>query len=116
MAPQRGGAEAGGGAMTFPILRNYRTDPNTDDGATGNAGRGTMNQPEVTRRGALGMQVCVPFNWSDEQVVAFAERENPCGTTAGWQIRREGHRLLNGAPERAACAERPDFVHVMLDA
>lgn len=27
----------------------------------------TIN-PEVTRRGILGMQVCVPADWTDDQV------------------------------------------------
>ena len=70
----------------------------------------------VTRTGPISMQVCVPTDWTDDQLVAFAERENPCGTQHGWQIRRQGHPDLQGAPERAPCAERKEHVHVMLDA
>ncbi|MDD5207020.1 MAG: hypothetical protein PHS17_16465 [Desulfobacterales bacterium] len=73
-------------------------------------------EAEVTRRTALCMQVCVPEKWNDEQVVDFANRENPCGTTHGWQIRREGDRLLVGDKERVQCSERVGFVHIMLDA
>lgn len=73
-------------------------------------------KPEVTHKGLLDMQVCVPVDWNDEQVVAFAEREFECGTTAGWGIRREGDELLQGAPERMPCAEREGFVHIVLDA
>lgn len=75
-----------------------------------------MTIPEVTRIGALDMQVCVPEDWTDEQVVTFANAENCCGTELGWQIRREGSPLLAGAPERRPCADREAFVHVMLDA
>ena len=71
---------------------------------------------EITRRGAFDMQVCVPATWTDEEVRAFAERENPCGTENGWQIRREGDRVLCGMPERNACESRPGHVHIMLDA
>lgn len=71
---------------------------------------------EVTRRGALSMQVCVPASWSDEQVREFAERENPCGTTNGWFIRRQGDKALAGADERVKCQGRQSFVHIMLDA
>ncbi len=46
-------------------------------------------QGMVTRRGALDMQVCVPSDWTDDQVKQFVEAENPCGTENGWQIRRE---------------------------
>lgn len=74
------------------------------------------NEPEITRRGALSIQVCVPASWSDEKVKEFADRENLCGTENGWVIRREGDRLLNGDPERVACQSRAAFVHVMLDA
>jgi hypothetical protein len=71
---------------------------------------------EVTLHGALDMQVCVPADWTDEQVKEFADRENLCGTTGGWFIRKEGDKALAGSPERAACESRPEHVHVMLDA
>jgi hypothetical protein len=73
-------------------------------------------KPEVTRRGALSMQVCVPEGWTDDEVKALAEFDNPCGTTNGWGVRKAGSPLLAGAPERRPCADRPGFVHVMLDA
>lgn len=71
---------------------------------------------EVTRRGALDMQVCVPADWTLDQIKAFADRENLCGTENGWQIRTEGSPLLRGEPERVKCAARAGHVHVMLDA
>jgi hypothetical protein len=70
----------------------------------------------VTRRGALSMQVCVPHDWTDEQVKAFADRENLCGTENGWFIRRQGDPALAGAAERVQCAADPANVHIMLDA
>lgn len=70
---------------------------------------------EVTRYGVLDMQVCVPADWTDSQVKAFADSENPSGTN-GWFIRKEGDEALKGKPERTPCAERPGFVHIMLDA
>lgn len=71
---------------------------------------------EVTQRGVIDMQVCIPEGWNDDQVIAFAEAENVCGTLHGWQIRRAGSRLLEGASERVACTERPNHCHIMLDA
>ena len=62
------------------------------------------------------MQVCVPEDFTDEQVLAFAERMNPCGTEAGWQIRRQGNALLRGMPERMDCSARYGYVHIVLDA
>ena len=72
--------------------------------------------PQVTRITALSMQVCVPTNYTDDQVKEFADRANGCGTETGWCIRKHGHRLLGGAPERQPCAERKYYVHIMLDA
>lgn len=83
--------------------------------------------PEVTHYGVLDMQVCVPESWTDEQILAFAEKKFPCGTTNGWFIRRqadydkaiaEGKVPREGChmKERIACDDRPGFIHVMLDA
>ena len=71
----------------------------------------------VTRLGVLDMQVCVPEEWTDDRVIKFANSENPCGATGGWQIRKEGDPLLMGDPERQSCYDpkRKDFVHIMLD-
>lgn len=74
------------------------------------------NESEVTKHGLLDMQVCVPEQWADEQVIDFAEAQFPCGTTYGWSIRRQGDDKLAGYDERVACAEREGCVHIMLDA
>lgn len=75
-----------------------------------------MDQPEVTRAGALDMQVCVPNLWPDEEVVGFANVKNPCGTKLGWVIRKHGDPLLEGKNERVPCSKKTGFVHIMLDA
>ena len=72
--------------------------------------------PEITQANGLDIQVCIPENWTDEQVKEFAEREHPCGTENGWFIRREGDKTLAGDPERTPCESREGFVHIMLDA
>lgn len=72
-------------------------------------------QAEVTRRGALDMQVCVPESWSFKKIKEYADAANPCGTSGGWQVRKE-QRLLCGDPVRQPCAKREGCVHVMLDA
>jgi hypothetical protein len=73
-------------------------------------------EPEVTYRGMLDMQVCVPTDYTDEQALEFAGRENPCGTTNGWAIRKAGDKALLDSPERQPCADREGCVHIMLDA
>lgn len=77
------------------------------------------HEPIVTRIGLLDMQVCVPGEWTDEQIVEFANRENLAGTTNGWQIRRQGDPALGGTNERVPCAaparDGAGFVHVVLD-
>lgn len=77
---------------------------------------GEILGPMVTRTGLMDMQICVPEDWTDEQIKGFADRNNPCGTQNGWAIRKEGDKLLEGAPERRPCADRDEYVHIMLDA
>lgn len=71
----------------------------------------------VTRSHLLDMQVCVPSDWTDEQVIEFANRKNPAGTTHGWFITKEGDEVLQDSHERVQCSGpngREGFVHVML--
>ncbi|MCK5612577.1 hypothetical protein KAR91_62475 [Candidatus Pacearchaeota archaeon] len=70
----------------------------------------------IIAHGSLDVQVCVPKEWTDGQVISFAKYRYPPGTKKGWFIRREGDEALNGNPERAVCLARPDFVHIVLDA
>lgn len=70
--------------------------------------------PAITKFGLLGMQVCVPKEWTDKQVKAFADNENHAGTTHGWQVTKEGDKLLIGHPERVECSACVDNVHIML--
>lgn len=70
----------------------------------------------VSKIGALDMQVCVPADWSDNKVIAFAEQANPCGTEHGWHVRRVGDALLRGCNERVTCSKDSTMVHIMLDA
>jgi len=72
--------------------------------------------PEVSRWGFLSMQVCVPKDFTNKQVLDFAEEANPCGTANGWTIRKEGNKDLSGMPERNPCEQREGCVHIILDA
>ena len=72
--------------------------------------------PAIVKHGLLSLQVCVPADWTDAQIVEFANAAQPCGTTLGWSICRAGDPALGGDPERAACLEHDAHVHVMLDA
>ena len=64
----------------------------------------------VCRSGLFNTQVCMPKEWTDEQAMEFAERERPCGTTGGWQVR------LAGDETRVQCERHDENVHIMLDA
>jgi len=69
----------------------------------------------MTRYGGMDAQVCVPTEWTDAQIIEFAEQQYPSGTDGGWHIRREGNNALGGDPERNPCLQRPGHVHIMLD-
>lgn len=66
--------------------------------------------PEVTKWSLLNMQVCVPADYTDEQVEEFADKNQPTGLTHGWKITQ----AANGDPVRVPCKERPGCVHVLL--
>lgn len=70
---------------------------------------------QVTLTGVFYMQVCVPCEWTDAEVVAFANYANPAGTSNGWVIRKEGDAALSGNPARVTCSQQPNRVHIMLD-
>lgn len=72
------------------------------------------DNPVVTQARLLVMQVCVPALWTNDQMLEFAERENPAGTLHGWAVSEDGHPCLAGTPARVTCDDRPTFVHVVL--
>ena len=77
----------------------------------------TILKPSVLRYGGLDMQVCVPKDWDNDEVIAYAQRKYPSGTTNGWSIRREGDPSLSGDPERNPCGRnKEEMVHITLDA
>lgn len=71
--------------------------------------------PAVIRMGMFDMQVCVPKDWSDAEVRAFAAQQVLCGTEQGWQIRTK-EKGDSKYRTRVECANNPDFVHIVLDA
>ena len=82
-------------------------------------------RPSVVQTGPLHMQVCVPQEYTDNQVEIYANYISPCGTTEGWKIRRnqglmvDPNKAEGNYPtyfERVECGEKPRFVHVLLEA
>ncbi len=68
-------------------------------------------QPMVIGESILSIHVCVPAEWTDEQVDTFIHRQ-PCGTTNGWHMRHAGKKT------RVKCSgadARPGYVHVVGD-
>jgi hypothetical protein len=79
-------------------------------------------RPTVVQTGPLHMVVCVPQEYTDNQVEIYANYISPCGTTEGWKIRRSKGAMVNLDKvqsdyfERVECGEKPRFVHVLLEA
>lgn len=65
--------------------------------------------PEMTIKCVFTCQVCVPHEYTDDQVRAFANKEYPSGVTGGWIIHDSGPD-----PTRVQCEERADCYHIML--
>lgn len=70
---------------------------------------------EIIKAGVFSLQVCVPEDWTDEQVIALGEEGQPCGTECGWTVRKEDDQV-KGYRERVPCDEREGHVHLVLDA
>lgn len=71
----------------------------------------------ILKKSVFSLGVCVPASWTDEQVERWANHAYPAVTSAGWQVRKEGDRLVTPeSPERAQCEQEPDRVHLVLDA
>ena len=70
--------------------------------------------PEVMVKGILGMRLCVPDDWTDEQIIQFAEKENPAGTSNGWYIAEKGDTAFDGASARIKCEDRENYVHLVV--
>lgn len=71
----------------------------------------TGNVPEIVRYSLLNLQVCVPEDYTDEQVEEFANKNMPTGIPSPWKITQAS----NGDPVRNPCRERNGCVHILLD-
>jgi len=69
-------------------------------------------KPKIMGMGMFEMAVCVPGLFTDEQVEEFANREQPCGTSYGWKVRKGDSE--EGGDERVQCHDHPDNSHIIL--
>ena len=75
-----------------------------------------MPVPTLLRLGFIDCQVCVPRDWTDEQVEAFAEQVQPLYDSGlQWEVLPDGHAHLDGDPQRNQCEAHPEMVHVKLE-
>jgi hypothetical protein len=62
---------------------------------------GTVKKP-------LARQVCVEKGVTDEEIIAWTEADEPCGTICGWVINKELGRVQ--------CADDANREHVVVNA
>lgn len=63
---------------------------------------------EVIKWSLCDIQVCVPAEFTDEQIEAFANDDHPTGIDSKWKMRQTKD------PMRVQCQERSGHVHVVL--
>lgn len=68
--------------------------------------KATSQDPAIVHIGVFDFHVCVPGDWSDEQIEDFAESACECGKFGEWKV--QGDRL--------DCPNREGFVHMSLTA
>lgn len=67
--------------------------------------------PSVAKAGLTWLRVCVPREWTNDQIESWANANVATGISSLWQVRTRGE-----GSERVNCNDHgPDFVHVMLD-
>jgi hypothetical protein len=74
-----------------------------------------MNRVMITNPmiGICYMQVCAVHDATDEEILEYANKHNPAGTTHGWaKVARENHERENFRP--VVCDEDPDRRHFIL--
>ena len=71
--------------------------------------------PTVLVEKMFDLQVCVPKDWTDNDVEQFANSRSPAGTQNGWKVMHTGHKYLGGDPERVVCSDNPEYVHMRLE-
>jgi hypothetical protein len=78
-----------------------------------------MNLNLVEDRGYMGSAgflhriVCVPKTWTDEQTLAFAETEDPAGTSGGWQFADPDPDVMSGEVS-CQCPDEEGRIHRLL--
>ena len=73
-----------------------------------------MNKPEITRHGLMDLQVCVPKDYTDQQVEEFANEAAPTFISSKWTMKKADDPTLGGDPVRQQCLSREDCCHIML--
>jgi hypothetical protein len=80
-----------------------------------------MSEPTVMKMTLLNLSVCVPAEWTDEQVERFANADCPAGTQHGWGIQKAAEYSQDlpeeQRKERVSCGgpnPREGYVHVVL--
>lgn len=69
---------------------------------------------QVTRRGFLDLQVCVPKEWTDKQAEDFANDDSPTGIESRWALRDADCPAQAGAPIRVQCEQCAENVHIIM--
>jgi hypothetical protein len=77
-----------------------------------------IDQATILRIGLDTMRICVPKDWTEEQILAWAKAQEPMtirdSEFPSWKICRNGCAALAGTEERIVCEASPDHVHHLL--
>lgn len=74
-------------------------------------------EPAVIRVGLCHCQVCVPKDWTDEQINEFVNNETPTGIKSNWAIPDNTWWLAHRSDDselRTQCSDYPDHIHTVL--
>lgn len=75
----------------------------------------SYSRPELIGSRLVSVQVCVPDNWSNDQVIDFVQRMPVSWEKEAWEVRKDGDVLLCGHPAKTPCKKKPGYIHMFLD-
>jgi hypothetical protein len=77
-----------------------------------------QGEPLVFRMNFLTCNICVPKDWTEEQILKVAEEQNPAGTSNGWfvytQEMLDENEYSKGTQAIVPCDELEGHVHYIL--
>lgn len=74
-----------------------------------------MVDPLIIDETTYALALCGSSEWTESEILAYAEEHRPAGTSRGWALVSEGDSRLGGSRQRTPCPDTGRVaVHVVV--